>query len=88
VHLNNALQVKTSESRSFNVIRKDKISLVNKDGSKLTANQAKWINDASATNIGTAIGLNNFEVTGIVIRQDYNSFGWKCGGDVTFVTSE
>tara|TARA_R100001198_G_C5183457_1_gene179104 strand:- start:540 stop:866 length:327 start_codon:yes stop_codon:yes gene_type:complete len=89
LHLNTALHAATSESQSFDVIKKDGVTrLVNRDGSKLTPSQSAWINEASATNIGTAIGLNNFKVTGIVIRQDYNSFGWKAGGDVTFITSK
>ena len=89
LHLNAALHAATSESHSFDVIRKDGITrLVNKDGSKLTTDQVAFLNNSDATNIGTAIGLRNSNVTGLVLRQDYNSFGWKAGGDVTFITSK
>ena len=78
----------TSESRSYNVEREDGIvRVVNTDGSELSSEDVEWLNSASATNVGTAVGISRFDVTGIVVRKDYNSFGFEStDGDITFIT--
>ena len=87
IHLNAALAPVTSESRSYSVERENGIvRVVNTDGSSLSSEDVEWLNSASATNVGTAVGISRFEVTGIVIRKDYNSFGFEADGDITFTT--
>ena len=87
IHLNAALAPVTSESRSYSVERENgTVRVVNTDGSSLSSEDVEWLNSASATNVGTAVGISRFEVTGIVIRKDYNSFGFEADGDITFTT--
>ncbi len=87
LHLNAALAPVTSESRSYSVEREDgTVRVVNTDGSSLSDEDVEWLNSASSTNVGTAVGLMQFEVVGIVIRKDYNSFGFEADGDVTLIT--
>ena len=88
LHLNAALSPVTSESRSYSVERQDgTVRVVNTDGSQLSDEDVEWLNSASATNVGTAVGISRFEVTGFVIRKDLNSFGFEAtGGDITFIT--
>lgn len=86
-YLNAALAPVTSESRSYSVERENgTVRVVNTDGSSLSDEDVEWLNSASSTNVGTAVGLMQFEVVGIVIRKDYNSFGFEADGDVTLIT--
>ena len=88
VHLCAATKAATSETRSFSVIKNEDglTQVLNQDGTKLSEEQCVWLNGACATNIGTAVDLDRYEITGMTVRQDYNSFGWQSGGDVTFIT--
>lgn len=80
------MSVNESETRSYIILHKDgNVMLRNNDASLMTHSDIDWVEEASATNVGTTLILKNFDdLTLMTIRQDYNHLGFRCGGDVNF----